>query len=796
MSDIHAEKILVLDFGSQTTQLIARRVREARVYCEIHPCTMPLRAVKAFAPRGIILSGGPCSVYEPDAPTMDPGVLELGVPVLGICYGMQTITRLLGGEVARGTRREYGPALIEVKAQAGLFRDLPPAELQKVWMSHGDRIEKLPEGFTVLARSDNSPVAAMGDPARRLYGVQFHPEVVHTPQGAAMLAAFVLGECGCRPDWTMHNFAQATIARFKETLAGRKVICALSGGVDSSVVAVLLHKAIGRDLTAIFVDNGLLRQDEVIEVAGLFRQTFGLNLVVVDAAERFLTRLKGVREPEHKRKIIGHAFIEIFEAEAQKIGRVDYLAQGTLYPDVIESVSFRGPSATIKTHHNVGGLPDRMRMQLVEPLRELFKDECREVGRELGLPESIVGRQPFPGPGLAIRILGEVTAGRLATLRAADAVVKEEMLAADLYDKVWQSFAVLLPVKTVGVMGDGRTYEDVIALRVVDSVDAMTADWSRLPYEVLARISSRIINEVAGVTGGVRYHLKTPRHHRVGVVVAKEQFKMRYHVSKYGEVISRDTRESLALRYHTVTSTVNREFWGIQSETEHSLLVGSYGRGTAVSTSDIDILIELPQNEYLRYDSVKGNGQSRLLQAVRSAVQTTYSRSDIRADGQVVKIAFSDGMRFEILPAFRQDNRFDQTIYTYPDTNMGGNWRSTNPQAEQTTMKQKNAESNGLFFDTCKHFRCVRDENFNNYHLSGIVIDSFVYAAMGGWHWTGEGDSSSAAQGDYEQALLDYFANNNSYWSPLRLTAPGSGQTVDTASSISCLEKVLSYIAE
>jgi GMP synthase (glutamine-hydrolysing) len=499
VSDIHQEKVLVLDFGSQTTQLIARRVREARVYCEIHPCNLPLADIKAFAPKGIILSGGPASVYAEGAPIVDPGIFELGVPILGICYGMQIITHLLGGEVARGEKREYGPAKLEIKTAAGPFRELESDEPQQVWMSHGDRIEKKPDGFEVLAVSPNSPVAAMGDVGRRFYGVQFHPEVHHTPQGAAMLGSFVLGECGCRPIWTMHNFAEATIGDFKERLAGQKVLCALSGGVDSSVVALLLHKAIGKDLTAVFVDNGVLRAGEVSEVAGVFRDVFGMNLVVVNAADRFLDKLKGVTDPEKKRRIIGHTFIEVFEEEATKIGTVDYLAQGTLYPDVIESVSFKGPSATIKSHHNVGGLPEKMRLKLVEPLRELFKDECREVGRELGLPENIVSRQPFPGPGLAIRIMGEVTKERLATLRQADAIVQEEMRGAGLYHKVWQSFAVLAPVKTVGVMGDERTYEDVIALRIVDSVDAMTADWSRVPYELLAKMSTRIINEVKGV---------------------------------------------------------------------------------------------------------------------------------------------------------------------------------------------------------------------------------------------------------------------------------------------------------
>ena len=499
MTDLHAEKVLVLDFGSQTTQLIARRVREARVYCEIHPCTMPLDEIKAFAPRGIILSGGPASVYAPDAPSVAGGIFELGAPILGICYGMQIITHLLDGKVARGEKREYGPAQLQINRPWGLFRELDDQDTRTVWMSHGDRIEQMPDGFSVLAHSDNSPVAAMGDAERRIYGVQFHPEVAHTPQGAAMLASFVLGECGCRPIWTMHNFIESTVAALKKRLGGKKVICALSGGVDSSVVALLLHRAIGRDLTSIFVDNGLLRAGEVSEVAGLFKDVFGLNLVVVDAAQTFLQRLEGVTDPEEKRRIIGHTFIEVFEAQAQGIGQVDYLAQGTLYPDVIESVSFKGPSSTIKSHHNVGGLPEKMRLKLVEPLRELFKDEGREVGRELGLPENIVTRQPFPGPGLAIRIMGQVTASRLATLREADLIVLEEMRKADLYTKVWQSFAVLVPVKTVGVMGDERTYEDVIALRIVDSVDAMTADWSRVPYELLARMSSRIINEVQGV---------------------------------------------------------------------------------------------------------------------------------------------------------------------------------------------------------------------------------------------------------------------------------------------------------
>ncbi len=498
MSDIHDQKVLILDFGSQYTQLIARRVRESRVYCEIHPCTVTLEEIRGFGARGIILSGGPSSVYDPGAPLADAGLFELGVPVLGVCYGMQLMTHLLGGRVARGVQREYGLAHLTVDEPEGILRGFGGGPVP-VWMSHGDRIEALPPGFRPLAHSDNSPVAAMSHREKPFYGVQFHPEVVHTPRGTELIENFLFDVCGLEPTWTMGSFIEASVAEIRAKVGNGHVICALSGGVDSSVVALLLHRALGEQLTCVFVDNGVLRKGEADKVVRTFRDHFHLNLRHVDAAELFLEKLRGVTEPEQKRKIIGNEFIYLFEREAQALGKVEWLAQGTLYPDVIESVSFKGPSATIKSHHNVGGLPERMQLKLIEPLRELFKDEVREVGRELGLPEEIIGRHPFPGPGLAIRILGEVTAERLAVLREADAVVRDEIARDGLQKSVWQSFCVLLPVKTVGVMGDERTYEDVIAVRSVNSLDGMTADWSRLPYEVLARISNRIINEVPGV---------------------------------------------------------------------------------------------------------------------------------------------------------------------------------------------------------------------------------------------------------------------------------------------------------
>jgi GMP synthase (glutamine-hydrolysing) len=505
VSDIHSERILILDFGSQYTQLIARRVREAKVYCEIFPFNAGLEKVKAYRPKGLILSGGPSSVYDSGAPLVDKAHLELGVPILGICYGMQLLTHVLGGQVAKSSKREYGKADLVINAGTGLFKDIgeklrtPNSELRTtVWMSHGDRIEKMPEGFRAIAHTDNSPTAAMADERRKFYGVQFHPEVVHTPQGVQILRNFVYTVCGCKPSWTMASFVDYSVGEIRKAVGSKQAVCGLSGGVDSSVAAVLVHKAIGKQLTCIFVNNGVLRKDEAEKVQHSFKG-MGLNLKYVDASSEFLAKLKGVEDPEKKRKIIGNTFIEVFEREAHAVGGAEYLVQGTLYPDVIESVSFKGPSAVIKSHHNVGGLPEKMKLKLVEPLRELFKDEVRAIGREMKMPDDIIDRQPFPGPGLAIRILGEVTEPRLNILREADAIVIEEIKRAGLYKEIWQSFAVLLPIKTVGVMGDERTYENVVAIRAVTSQDGMTADWAKIPYELLGVMSNRIINEVKGV---------------------------------------------------------------------------------------------------------------------------------------------------------------------------------------------------------------------------------------------------------------------------------------------------------
>jgi len=496
ISPAERETIIVIDFGSQYSMLIARRIRECQVYCELLPYDTPWEKITPLNPKGFILSGGPASVYQPGAPLAPTYIYESHLPILGICYGMQVLIHQLGGRISPGTKHEYGHAILHLSdMDSPLFADLSSSS--PVWMSHADKIEEIPSGFRALAYTENSPVAVMGNEG--IFGLQFHPEVAHTPEGKTILRNFAYRVCGCQGNWTMGNFINDSLARIKRQVGKGKVVCALSGGVDSAVVATFIHRAVGDQLTCIFVNNGLLRREEVERTFNIFRLNLGMNTIYVDASERFLSRLKEVTDPETKRKVVGEEFITVFEEEANKIGKVDFLAQGTLYPDVIESASSGSASAKIKTHHNVGGLPPKMTLNLIEPLRNLFKDEVRQVGLELGLPEEMVWRQPFPGPGLAIRIIGEVTKEKLEILRAADWIVMNEIKKAQLYRQLWQSFAILTDVKSVGVMGDYRTYGYLVAIRAVTSEDAMTADWSRLPYDVLARISNRIVNEVPEV---------------------------------------------------------------------------------------------------------------------------------------------------------------------------------------------------------------------------------------------------------------------------------------------------------
>lgn len=492
--------VVILDYGSQYTQLIARRVRESHVYCEIHPCTLSVERLKEISPSALILSGGPDSVYSESSPKSDPRVLELGLPTLGICYGQQLMALQLGGQVEKGDRHEYGRAELRIAQPTGIFSSFDKGQDIDVWMSHGDQITQLPPNFHRIATSDGAPFCAIENAEKRFYGIQFHPEVAHTPQGTAIIEAFLFEVAGLRADWTPGSFVEESIERiFAQVGPDEKAICGLSGGVDSSVAAILCHKALGDRLVCIFVDNGLLRQGEFEGVVKMMEENFDLHLIAVDAKERFLSELVGVTDPEQKRKIIGRVFIEVFDAEAKKIENARYLVQGTLYPDVIESVSVRGPSAVIKSHHNVGGLPEKMNLSLIEPLRELFKDEVRAAGQSLNMPEHVLFRHPFPGPGLGVRCLGELTEPRLDALRQADAIVDEEIRSAGLYREIWQSFAVLLPVKSVGVMGDDRTYEEACVIRAIASSDGMTADWYRIPHEVLAKMSTRIINEVRGI---------------------------------------------------------------------------------------------------------------------------------------------------------------------------------------------------------------------------------------------------------------------------------------------------------
>ncbi len=496
--EIMSSSVLILDFGSQYTQLIARRIRELKVFCEILPCNTSLEKIRDFKPAAIILSGGPSSVYDKEAPPADPKILDLKIPILGICYGMQWLSQKLGGKVEPGQVREYGSGKIRISKWADLFKNFSEEELS-IWMSHGDHVSQAPEGFEIYARSDNGLLASIGHPKKQIFGLQFHPEVVHTPKGIEILKNFLFEISQLKADWSIASFIDEKVKEIQATVESSHVLCAVSGGVDSSVMAALIHKALGSQLHAFFIDNGLLRKNEGDRVIQLLQNNLNIPIRKIDASKKFLEKLVGVADPEKKRKIIGLTFIEVFEEEAHKIPNIKFLAQGTLYPDVIESVSFRGPSQTIKSHHNVGGLPERMKLKLVEPFRELFKDEVREIGRLLSVPREVIERQPFPGPGLAVRILGDVTVERLRLLRDADDIVVSEFKKAGLYTQVWQSFAVLLPVKTVGVMGDARTYENVLAIRAVESQDGMTADWVKVPYELLGKISNRVINEVRGI---------------------------------------------------------------------------------------------------------------------------------------------------------------------------------------------------------------------------------------------------------------------------------------------------------
>ncbi|MGD9488277.1 MAG: glutamine-hydrolyzing GMP synthase [Calditrichaceae bacterium] len=497
ISDTTHETILILDFGSQYTQLIARRIREKGVFSEIQPYNYDLSKTGNKKIKGIILSGGPSSVYEIDAPHIGKEIFDFGVPVLGICYGLQLITHLLGGKVVKSEKKEYGSALLKISEHGYLLNDIP--DNSKVWMSHGDKVLGLPKGFLSVASTENSPYAAIRHEQKEIFGLQFHPEVMHTEYGSRLLGNFIFSVCSCAGDWSPKSFVEESIRRIRDEVGDSKVLCGLSGGVDSSVVAVLLHKAIGDQLHCIFIDTGLLRHNEAEEVEKVFKNNFDIKLTCVNSSASFLHILNGIIDPEEKRKRIGHEFIRVFEEESKKLGKFDYLAQGTLYPDIIESVSFKGPSATIKSHHNVGGLPEKLNFKLLEPLRELFKDEVRKVGAELGVPDLILGRHPFPGPGLAVRIIGKITEEHVRLLQKADAIYIEELKSSGLYDEIWQAFAVLLPVNTVGVMGDERTYERVVALRAVTSTDGMTADWYEMPRQVLAKISNRIINEVKGI---------------------------------------------------------------------------------------------------------------------------------------------------------------------------------------------------------------------------------------------------------------------------------------------------------